>query len=97
MTNSTGIVMLDPTGVPSAASTTLAPRLSTLQGKTIGLLHNTKMNAAKVLDYIAGALAQRYDISVVRAGKESLFKPVDPETIAGLRQQCHAVITGVGD
>lgn len=92
-----GIVMLDPSGSPEAALARRAPRLDTLDGKTIGLLHNAKKNSDKVLDLVAAVLARQYRFSVVRMGKDSASRAADPEIIAGLKRECDAVITGVGD
>ena len=49
--------LLDPTGIADhAADTTLAPRPATLRGLTIGLLDNTKPNAANLLRHVATEL-----------------------------------------
>lgn len=52
--------LLDPTGdAGRAADTTLAPRLRSLRGLTVGLLDNTKPNAAVALAAVARELERK--------------------------------------
>ena len=61
--------LLDPTGFDEqAADTTLAPRPGSLRGLTIGLLDNTKPNAAVLLQHVAAELQRRHG-----AGEAGMF------------------------
>ena len=53
--------LLDPTGDSErAADTTLAPRLRSLRGLTVGLLDNTKPNATVLLSCAAAELKRAH-------------------------------------
>lgn len=61
--------LIDPVVAPRATTTTLAPRLATLDGATIGLWSNGKLNAAELLDACEAELRSRHAIAgVVRGG-----------------------------
>ena len=68
--------ILDPTGFDSQPQKTMAPRLSTLQGKTIGLLDIGFPNGNVFLDRVEAVLKTRYGVSeVVRKAKPSPARP----------------------
>jgi hypothetical protein len=54
------IRMLDPVVASPSASQAAPDRLSTLDGKVIGLYSNTKLNANKVLEMTAEIIQQRF-------------------------------------
>jgi hypothetical protein len=89
--------MLDPTGRHAAQASTLAPRVRSLAGATVGLLNNSKRNSDLLLEAIGCELKQRYGVAeVIELGKPSASYVVSP----GLQEdlaRCHAIITGVGD
>ena len=60
------MIVLDPTQEPSPASHSGAPRLDTLNGKTLGLWNNAKINAAKFVEMIGEELARDFSFEVVR-------------------------------
>lgn len=57
------IEMLDPTGEPRKTLIALAPRVNSLDGKTLGLLSNGKPNAMLILESLARLLSQRYHLA----------------------------------
>ncbi|MFH1486128.1 MAG: hypothetical protein ABIH46_08660 [Chloroflexota bacterium] len=59
------IEMMDPTGVPRIPLVPLAPRIVSLDGKTLGLLSNGKPNAMPLLESLAKLLSRRYKIEGV--------------------------------
>jgi hypothetical protein len=91
--------ILDPTGAGDAASdTTLAPRIATLDGKTLGLLDNGKPNGAAVLEEVARQLRQRYDLKGVRMFAKPYFgTPVEPTQTQRIFEECDFAITAIGD
>jgi hypothetical protein len=94
-----GFIVLDPVQQPlpaaSAAGLPLAPRLGTLNGKTIGLWSNQKLNATRLLDLVRAELEQRFRFEVVRG----VYDPgaLMPEDGWGEVGRCDAVIMANGD
>lgn len=92
--------ILDPTGGTRAAtaSAVLAPERAKLAGATVGLLENTKQNAALFLAELGRLLEERHGVAAtVAQTKTSFAMPLSPEQLADLAATCDAVITGVGD
>jgi hypothetical protein len=92
------LVLIDPQNDAVLAESSLAPRLSGLQGKRVGLLDNSKSKAGKLLDAVAAILHAQYGFTdIVRHRKPSASKPADPEVINELSRTCDLVVVGVGD
>lgn len=92
--------ILDPTGGAraGAASAVLAPQRARLAGATVGLLENTKQNAALFLAELGKLLRERHGVAAtVPRTKTSFAMPLSAEELAELASTCDAVITGVGD
>lgn len=91
--------LLDPTGFDEhAADSTLAPRPGSLRGLTIGLLDNTKPNAAGLLGHIATELQHRHGAGQARAYAKDYFgTPMTEQILKRLTAECDVVITAVGD
>ena len=92
--------VLDPTGRRSARATdaTLAPRRADLSGLRIGLLENTKHNAALLLEELAGHLErQRGARTVLRRTKTAFALPMPDELREEFVAECDVVLVGVGD
>lgn len=93
--------MIDPTGaldpvVPAGGA--LAARPADLAGLRLGLLLNTKRNAAELLDAVAERFAQRHGTVVAaRHTKPHINDPVPPDVLADLVARCDMVVVGVGD
>jgi hypothetical protein len=56
----TSITLVNPVGQRAAARVTLAPRLATLQGKSIGFIDNMKPNANLFVQYIEEMIRADY-------------------------------------
>jgi hypothetical protein len=96
--------ILDPTGraqqaPQQAAGLTLAPRRSSLAGTRVGLMDNTKHNAALLLTEIGKLLISEHGATAVTvaATKNNFAAPAPDDLIQRYRQNCDVVITGVGD
>ena len=93
------LTVLDPTQSPlaedSSANLPIAPRLDTLDGKTLGLWSNEKINASRLLEMIQEELAKHYQFEVVRG----TYDPGNlmPHDGWGDVDQCDAVILANGD
>jgi hypothetical protein len=91
------IKILDPTVLPDRAESALAPRLSALDGKVLGLLANGKVNADHLLDLVREGLEARYRVrEVVARAKPSASRFADAEMLRELAR-CDAVVTAIGD
>ncbi|MBI2859200.1 MAG: hypothetical protein HYX90_08990 [Chloroflexi bacterium] len=76
----------------------MAPRLSTLKGKTIGTLWDNKPHADEFLRLVADKLAERHGVSrVIHRHKIYIGSLAPAETLNDLAGTCDAVIVGVGD
>lgn len=93
--------IIDPT-VSSARSVASesrrAPRPRELTGLRVGLLENTKRNAAAFLDDVGALLTRTHGVaSLVRRTKHNFALPLSDELLADLRRECDVVVIGVGD
>jgi len=93
------MIVLDPTQPSDAdkasAGLPLAPRLSTLEGKAIGLWCNQKLNASQLLEFIRQELAKDYSFSIVHGVYDPGRLMEDHEW--GDLMCCDAVILANGD
>jgi hypothetical protein len=92
--------ILDPTGqtTPRIGSSALAPRRADLAGARVGLLENTKHNAALLLDDLAEILQRDHGVAgVLRRTKTAFALPLPEEQLAEFVRECDVVLTGVGD
>jgi hypothetical protein len=96
MTITSPIDLVSPVAPPTQDRLPLAPRLDTLQGKTIGLLDNAKPRANTVLAVIKEELERRGARCTVQEFKPHLAKPLPPEAIERLRM-ADAVVGAIGD
>ncbi len=91
-------IMLKPTALGNTLSASLAAGLDTLQGKTVGILSNQKINADEVLEALVAAIQRKYKIaSVIKRTKRIQSQPAPPDVMNDLVNLCDAVIHGVGD
>ena len=92
------LIILEPTMDPEPVAVSIAIRPDTLDGKVLCLLDNSKLNADKILELIAGELAKRYSLSgVVRKRKSNLSKCAPQDVLDEIAEECDIAIVGVGD
>ena len=90
--------LVDPTVTSSQPDNSRAPALSTLQGKTIGLLSNRKLNADLLLQETAACLSRRYGGRILSmAHKTNPSAPAPAETLTNLSPECDYLLTATGD
>ena len=76
----------------------LAPRLSSLQGTTVGLIDNHKRNANVYLEELGRLLQEGYGVSrVITYRKISQSLPTPGEVLDQLASECDAIIHAVAD
>jgi hypothetical protein len=92
-------ILLNPEGRSEERPAELAPRrLSTLDGATLGLLGNSKLNADAVLGAIGELLRDRYEVeTVIARSKPNFSLPAPQEVFDELTAKCDVVLAGVGD
>jgi hypothetical protein len=92
-------VLSNPTSSHAASAFSLAPRRHRdLNGKTVGLLENTKHNSDRLLDEIGELLERRYQVAgLVKESKPYFGRPVPEDQAKALAERCDVVITAVGD
>jgi hypothetical protein len=92
--------ILDPTGLTQrqTSEAVRARRLPSLVGARVGLLNNTKQNAAPLLAELGKLLAVAYGAEVTIQRTKHLFAfPVDEGLLKEIKEASDVVITGVGD
>jgi hypothetical protein len=96
--------ILDPTGRagrPAAAgSVSWAParRPAGLRGARVGLLINTKQNAAPFLEEVGRLLVEQHGAASVTARTKTAFAlPAPEDMLKELISECDVVVTGIGD
>ncbi|MGQ4810387.1 hypothetical protein NKDENANG_03845 [Candidatus Entotheonellaceae bacterium PAL068K] len=91
-----GVEILDPT-VRTVDRIKPTPRLSSLDGKTIGLLDNSKEKADVFLTTLAERLGERFNVTTVMRRRKPTYSRVAPSPIlAELGETCDCVITAMG-
>ena len=92
------LVVLDPTVEPLPSEGVVADRPTTLDGLTLGLLANGKLNSVEMLTAIHDVLADRFEFaSVVERNKYNASRPCPEEIIDELVDKCDVVVTSSGD
>lgn len=93
-----GLEALDPRGVRAAtARKALSPALTSLDGKVLGLLDNSKANARLLLGCIGEELGQRFQIKASHPLRKPVAVKGVPREHVDVLRQCDAIITGSGD
>lgn len=92
-----GFIVLKPTVPPTAGSQRLAPRPATLDGRTVGLLFNSKVNADVYLERVRELIGEKYPRArFVFCAKPTASRPMEPAVLEALRD-CATVVNAFGD
>ena len=91
------IRVLDPTTEKAAPKGRPAPRLESLQGKTVGFISNGKEGTKGFFRHLESMLRAEAEVAdVVWRTKSNYSAPADPHIAAEIRRW-DAVVTGIGD
>lgn len=90
------VALINPVGFSKAEQVSLAPRLDTLKGKTIGILDNAKPRADVILEEVKQYLESKGAVCSIYEFKPHLAKPMPREQIERLAQ-ADAVVGAIGD
>ena len=90
--------LIDPTATDPSQRHLRAPALSGLDGKVIGLLSNSKLNADLLLQETAAIFQTKHQCEVQEIKfKRNASAPAPSETIDQLITECDFLITAAGD
>ena len=90
--------LYDPTSSGSERTLFRAPPLSSLEGRTIGILENNKLNAIELLREVAALFEARHGCTVRPVWhKSNASAPAPAGTLADAVGQVDFLITGLGD
>ena len=90
--------LYDPTSSGPERSLSRAAILAGLDGKTIGILSNGKLNAAEMLHEVAALFATRHGCTIAPLyAKSNPSAPAPAETLARAANEVDFLITGLGD
>ena len=93
-----GIPVMDPRGETPAASVSMALRAPRLDGKTIALVDNTKINAGNLLDKLSSLLAAEVESArIARYSKTDATRPAPSELIRQISRECDMAVLAIGD
>ena len=89
--------VLDPTPEKAPSAGQLAPRLATLEGKTIGFISNGKEGTKGYFGHLERMLREELGVAnVVWRTKSNYSAPADAHIVDEIKRW-HAVVAGVGD
>jgi hypothetical protein len=91
------ICVLDPTSEEAVVTSQKIARLTSLAGRTVGLLDNGKLRVHELLNHMETLLRTEHGVAeVLRFKKPDASRPVPIAVLTAMRA-CDAVISGVGD
>ena len=90
--------LYDPTSSGPERNLARAAALSAIEGKTIGILENGKLNAPEMLGEIAALFTTRHGCTIRAVySKSNASAPAPSETLAQAAGEVDFLITGLGD
>ena len=90
--------VLDPTATLSIATDGMAERPESLSGKRVGLLYNSKINSAQLLNAIYDVLAERFDVTARhQVDKGDASRPAEPELLSDFSNEVDVALLANGD
>jgi len=90
-------LLVDPTQQPTGLAVTLAPRPDDLRGLRLGLMENTKANAAGLLDEVEAFLRTDLQPAAVNRYSVPATFPAADEMLDRIAAECDIVIEAIGD
>ena len=90
--------LLNPLAQGDISTKYLAPRLDTLNGKTMGLLNIGKNGSDAFLQRVEELMREAFDVAdVVHIDKPTFTRPAPEELIEQLANRCDYVVEGLAD
>jgi hypothetical protein len=92
------IRVLSPVGVERQEVITIPALPTSLVGRTVGFLDNTKANFERLTAEVGALLRERHGVAtVVHRKKANASTPAPPELIAEMAKTCDVVFAGSAD
>ena len=92
------MLLLDPRPPVPATDTKLAPRLATLDGAVIALIHNGKTHGRELMELVVKELEQKWSIGgVLHIGPPSPGYGGNPADAIPAAEAAMAAISAIGD
>ena len=92
------IEVLDPRGDSPRVKVQMAPRPESLRGVRVGLLDNSKINAGRLLGFVADLLQRDVDVKeLISLCKADATRPAPADLLDELVARCDVAIVAVGD
>ena len=91
-----GITVLSPMGVNHVGSRSMAARLRSLDGVTLGILNNSKPNSLDLQRRVVELLGKQHAVAGV-VTKQKPSAAIGAEELDVYAQEVGAVITAIGD
>ena len=92
------IELLDPTTPAARQAIAYTARPTSLTGKRVALIENTKFNSDRLLQKIGDLLVQEYRAASARMWrKRNASVPAHEEIVEEVRRTCDVVVAGIGD
>ncbi len=90
--------LVDPTGAPPPQQNERAAKLTSLDGKVIGLLSNGKLNADLLLQETAKLFEKKHGCSTNKIRyKANPSAPAEAKVINAVTAECDFMLTATGD
>ena len=92
------MLIVDPAAEHAAHASNLASRLTTLAGKRIGIVNNSKYHSDAFLDEVERLLVENHGVvGFARYQKGNASVAMSADALAKLAAECDAVVHGVAD
>ncbi len=92
------VELLDPTTEATTQPVAYVPRPSSLEGKRVALVDNTKFNSDRLLEKIGQLLKTEYGVAETRVWrKRNASVPAHAEIIEEVRKTSDVMVAGIGD
>ena len=89
--------LLLPTPETSVSDTPPAPRLTSLRGKTVGVINNQWWSHNVTLEQFEELLYEKYEIAGIETRLTEIGIPLSPDALEDLAAKADAVIIGLGN